>query len=110
MLQPMRHPRHRADLESTSLRTPQCERFVGQTGNWAPADYFRVARHPDAIHVPEAKFGCQASEISLSNSEQVDSPEELLKTVVGAIAIKDRIDGEVSHPDGVIVIRCLQPF
>ena len=41
--------------------------------------------------------------ISQSKSEQVDSPEKLLKTMVGAIAIKDRIDGEVFHPDGVIV-------
>ena len=30
--------------------------------------------------------------------------------MVGAIAIKDRIDGEVSHPDGAIVVGCLQPF
>jgi len=30
--------------------------------------------------------------------------------MVGAIAIKDRIDGEVFHPDGAIAIRGLQPF
>jgi hypothetical protein len=30
--------------------------------------------------------------------------------MVGAIAIKDGIDGEVSHPDGAIAIRSLQPF
>src|SRR3984957_12936407 len=44
------------------------------------------------------------------HSEQVDSPEELLKTMVGAKAIKDRIDGEVFHPDSAIAIRGLQPF
>src|ERR1700723_1904210 len=43
-------------------------------------------------------------------SEQVDSHEELSKTMVGAIPIKDRIDGEVFHPDSVIAIRGLQPF
>jgi hypothetical protein len=43
-------------------------------------------------------------------SEQVDSPEELLKTMVGAIAIKDRIDRKVFHPDSAIAIRGLQPF
>jgi hypothetical protein len=30
--------------------------------------------------------------------------------MVGAIAIKDRIDGELFHPDGAIAIRGLQPF
>lgn len=47
---------------------------------------------------------------TLENSEQVNSPEEFLKTPVGAVAIEDRIDGEVSHPDGVISIRGLKPF
>ena len=49
-----------------------------------------------------ATLGGRASGISQSNSEQTDSPEELLKTLVGAIAIKDRIHGEVFHPDSAI--------
>src|ERR1700733_9551161 len=57
-----------------------------------------------------ATLGGRVSGILYSNSEQVDLPEEFLKTTVGAIAIKDRIDGEVFHPDSVIAIRSLQPF
>ena len=43
-------------------------------------------------------------------SKQADAPEKLLKATVGAIAIKDRIDGEVSHPDSALIISGLQPF
>jgi hypothetical protein len=48
--------------------------------------------------------------VAQSKSEQAGAPEKFLKTLVGAIAIKDRVDGEVSHPDGVIAIRGLEPF
>src|SRR6202041_3530800 len=51
-----------------------------------------------------------AMDRQVSYSEQVDSHEELSKTMVGAIAIKDRIDGEVFHPDSALAIRGLQPF
>ena len=44
----------------------------------------------------------RTSGISKSKSELVESAEKLLKAMVGAIAIKDRIDGEVFHPDGAI--------
>ncbi len=42
-----------------------------------------------------------------SSSGQAYAPEKLFKTLIGAIAVKDRIDGEVSHPNGVIVYRRL---
>ena len=37
--------------------------------------------------------------VLLVDAQLVQSLEKLLKTMVGAIAIKDRIDGEVFHPD-----------
>jgi hypothetical protein len=45
-----------------------------------------------------------------ASSEQAYAPEKLLKTLIGAISVKNRVDGEVSHPDGVIVIGSLQPL
>jgi hypothetical protein len=56
---------------------------------------------------------CTLSMSGISRSEPepepelVQSSEKLLKTTVGAIAIKDRIDGEVFHPDSAIDIRGL---
>ena len=45
-----------------------------------------------------------------SSSKQAYAPEELLKTLIGAITVKNRVHGEVSHPDSVIVIGGLQPL
>src|ERR1700733_7497038 len=49
-------------------------------------------------------------EVAQSKSEQAGAPEKLLKTMVGAIAIKERIDGEVFHPDGAVAICGFEPL
>src|SRR4030081_1651129 len=87
--------------KSSSPIVPSAPGLVFPKCPWGPI--FFPADKPAAL-------GSRTPGISQSKSGQVDSLEEFSKTVVGAIAIKDRIDGQVSHPDGAIVIRCLQPF
>ena len=102
--------RHRTDKISDgyTLSSAKCQSRLDQE-SWTRS-------HPPTRALIRQVTGCRrtlggrAWEISQSNSEQVDSPQELLKAMVGAIAIKDRIDGEVVHPDSAIAIRGLQPF
>ena len=45
-----------------------------------------------------------------SSSVQVHAPEKFFKALIRAVSVKNRIDGEISHPNRVIVIRVLQPL
>ena len=45
-----------------------------------------------------------------SSSGQAYAPEKILKARIRAISVKNRVDGEVTHPNSVIFIGSLQPF
>jgi len=45
-----------------------------------------------------------------ASSGKAQALEKLLKTLIGTITVKNRVDGEISHPDSVIVIGGLQPL
>ena len=43
-------------------------------------------------------------------SGQAYAPEKILKALIRAVSVKNRVDREVSHPNSVIFIGGLQPF
>ena len=51
----------------------------------------------------------EISQCSFS-SGQAYAPEKIFKALISAIAVNNRVDGEVSHPDSAIVIGGLQPL
>jgi hypothetical protein len=46
----------------------------------------------------------------ISLSGQAYAPEKILKALIRAVSVKNRVDREVSHPNSVIVIGGLHPF
>ena len=45
-----------------------------------------------------------------SPSGQAYAPEKILKALIRAVSVKNRVDREVSHPNSVIFIGGFQPF
>ena len=46
----------------------------------------------------------------ITSSSQAYAPEKILQAIIRAISVKNGIGGEVSHPNGMILIGGLQPF
>jgi hypothetical protein len=50
------------------------------------------------------------TQLYLLKSEHTYALEKGLKTHIGAVAIKYRVHGAVSHPNSMILVGCFKPF
>ena len=59
-----------------------------------------------------ARFGHDPVSKSVADGQsgQAYAPEKVFKAFMRAVSVKNRIDGEISHPNRVIVIGRLEPF
>jgi hypothetical protein len=73
---------------------------------------FRVANQPTGYleSVQLSMLGESGISNVTSSLGQTYAPEKILKALIRAVSVKNRVDGEVSHPNSLLVIGGLQPF